>query len=417
MSRSGIYAVVVVAIVVLVVSSGIYFGLFREKAEEKEVPPKSESTPSKEVGAEEATNKVLEYMNSYLKTQGVEAKLVGVEEYKGLYRLKIDVNGRVFEVYSTKDGSLMFDKASPIPISGEGLSKEEIANKTIDYINSVLKEQGMPEIKLVGVEEYKGLYRLKIDIGQGRVVESYVTKDGSVFFPQAYDTSQLYEGFDAPDSEVVNVKFFVMSFCPYGNIAEEALMPVYQLLGEEKVEWEPHYVIYGKRYCEILVQRGNVPDMDSCRENYCIAKDEETWYCSMHGIQELNQDVRELCVWKYYPHDVWWKFVKEVNQSCNSRNADTCWEQIAEKLGINLEQVKKCQAEEAISLLEGETSLNSKYNVRGSPTVFINDKVYRGERTPEAYKNAICSGFKVPPKECGETLSGGGKSPRGSCGG
>jgi len=45
----------------------------------------------------------------------------------------------------------------------------------------------------------------------------------------------------------------------------------------------------------------------------------------MHGIQEVNQDVRELCVWKYQK-DKFWSFLKEINKSCSSQNADTCWE-------------------------------------------------------------------------------------------
>ncbi|HDM05737.1 MAG TPA: hypothetical protein ENG34_00480, partial [Candidatus Aenigmarchaeota archaeon] len=123
--------------------------------------------------------------------------------------------------------------------------------------------------------------------------------------------------FDAPDREKANVKFFVMSFCPFGNQAESGLEPVYRLL-KDKVEWEPHYVIYSNY--------GGYP-------NYCL--DEEEKYCSMHGIQELNQDIRELCVWKYYDHDTWWDFVIRVNKECNSRNADECWEPIAKEVGID----------------------------------------------------------------------------------
>ena len=287
-------------------------------------------------------------------------------------------------------------------ITGEfvKLGKEEIGKKVIDYINNNLVPPGT-SASLVSVKEFSGFYEITVSY-QGQNIPVYASLDGSYLFLQAFDMSKEIQrpqakGFDAPDREKPNVKFFVMSFCPYGNQAESGLEPVYRLL-KDKVEWEPHYVIYSNY--------GNYPD-------YCL--DEDRKYCSMHGIQELNQDVRELCVWKYYSHDLWWDFVLKVNEKCNSRNADICWEDIAKDLGIDVEKIKKCQKEEAVSLLEKEIELNEKYGVRGSPTVFINDELYAGSRTPEAYKQAICSGFIKPPEECNKTLSTSGSSTQGQC--
>jgi len=283
------------------------------------------------------------------------------------------------------------------------LSADEAGKKAIDYINKYLL-RGQGEATLKDIKEENGLYALQIEIN-GRTYDSYMTMDGKLLFPSAINLTQTPElpqqqeasKFDAPDREKANVKFFVMSFCPFGNQAEFGLEPVYRLL-KDKVEWEPHYVIYSNY--------GGYP-------NYCL--DEEEKYCSMHGIQELNQDIRELCVWKYYDHDTWWDFVIRVNKECNSRNADECWEPIAEEVGIDVDKIKDCQKDEAVSLLEEEVKLNQKYGVRGSPTVFINDVEYRGSRTPEAYKQAICSGFAEPPEECSETLSASGGSATGQC--
>ena len=64
---------------------------------------------------------------------------------------------------------------------------------------------------------------------------------------------------------------------------------------------------------------------------YCL--DKENKYCSMHGIQELNQGVRELCVQKYQP-DKLWDFVMKINKACSASNADTCWEAVAKTAGV-----------------------------------------------------------------------------------
>ncbi len=237
-----------------------------------------------------------------------------------------------------------------------------------------------------------------------------MTKDGKILFPNALDIEEVKQQIKAmreqvreeeqniPKREKVNVKFFVMSFCPFGNQAENALAPVFKLLGERNVEWEPHYVIYSN-------YRG-YPD-------YCLDKEEK--YCSMHGIQELHQDIRELCVWKYYNHSVWWDFVLKINDKCNSRNVDSCWQDIAREVGIDVVKIETCQKNEAVDLLQHEVELNQQYGVTGSPTVFINDVEYRGSRTPEAYKQAICSGFYEAPNECNETLNSTSSYTQGKC--
>lgn len=292
------------------------------------------------------------------------------------------------------------------PTGMSAISPDDTGKKVVDFINENLVASGT-SASLVSVEEVSGVYKV-ITSYQGQEIPVYVTKDGKWLFLsqplnteqkiQKPETQQQQSEFDAPDRDKPNVKFFVMSFCPFGNQAESGLAPVFKLLGEDKVEWEPHYVIYSNY--------GGYPD-------YCL--DENETYCSMHGIQELHEDIRELCIWKYYDHNTWWDFVLDINKECNAGNADECWKPIAEKHGINVTQVEECVKNEAIELLQHELELNEQYGVRGSPTVFINDEQYSGSRSPEAYKQAICSGFTNPPAECNETLEGEASGTTGQC--
>ena len=187
---------------------------------------------------------------------------------------------------------------------------------------------------------------------------------------------------EIPKNEKTNFKFFVMSYCPYANQVEAYLKDVYAELGD-KADWEPHYVIYSN-------YSNGGPD-------YCI---ENGLYCSMHGIQELNEDLRELCIWKYETHDKFFDFVTDVNTACTSSNVDTCWEAVASNYGIDTERIKQCQNEEGTALAEAEYELGQKYKVVASPTILINEVEYSGIRSVEAYKAAICSGFISPPPEC-----------------
>ena len=74
---------------------------------------------------------------------------------------------------------------------GKVLSADVAAKNAISFINSNLLEPGM-EAELVGdVEKERGLYKIKLKIGD-QEISSYVTEDGTMLFPQ--------EGIDLTDS-------------------------------------------------------------------------------------------------------------------------------------------------------------------------------------------------------------------------
>jgi len=56
--------------------------------------------------------------------------------------------------------------------------------------------------------------------------------------------------------------------------------------------------------------------------------------------------------------------------------------------------------DEAKTILEEQVTLGEKYKVTGSPVLVINGVEYKGDRSEEGYKKAICAAFKVQPKEC-----------------
>jgi glutaredoxin len=281
-----------------------------------------------------------------------------------------------------------------------GLSPQQAGDKAIAYINQNLVQGA--SASLMNVSEEAGVYKIHFKI-QDREWDAYVTKDGKYLFPEVFkieekpQTPQQPQQKEIPKSEKPEVKLFVMSFCPYGNQAEEIIKPVVDLLGKV-VEIEPRYVIY-ENYA-------------SGYPAFCL--DKENKYCSMHGINELNQDIREICVYKNQK-DKFWDFVLEVNKSCSVENVETCWKQAASKTGVNVNAVLACQRENSQKYAAEEKELNKKYNVSGSPTLVINGVQYSGPRTPEDYKKAICGAFENPPKECETVLGSETKAASGGC--
>lgn len=194
------------------------------------------------------------------------------------------------------------------------------------------------------------------------------------------------------------IDFFVMSYCPYGNLAEEGIAPVYELLGD-KAEFNPHYVIYSN------YQGGG--------KQFCF--DDEDKYCSMHGVQEMTQGVRELCVAKHMGMKEYFEYVTAMNEKSSYKNADEKWEEVAKEIGLDTTKIKKCFETEANEILAEELKLNKAYGAKGSPQIFIDGTAYNGGRTPENYKQALCNAFDDAPTECNTKLDAESKGPEGSC--
>ncbi len=173
------------------------------------------------------------------------------------------------------------------------------------------------------------------------------------------------------------VDFYVMAYCPFGNQAEEFIYDVYKSM-KDAVTFNPRYVIY--------------TDYAGGSEDFCIEDpaDGKT-YCSMHGIQELHQDIRELCVAKYFGMDEWFEFAIAMNDKCNSGNADTCWEGVAKDLSLDVGKIKSCEQEEGLDLVKEQYELDQEHQVSGSPTIFVNDELYTGSRSAASMMTVLCN--------------------------
>jgi len=75
--------------------------------------------------------------------------------------------------------------------SGSELSLEEAEVKALDYVNTkLLQPPYVAEVEFSQAVEDLYLVRLSV---AGQSVDSYITKDGSLFFPQGFDTSKSLE--------------------------------------------------------------------------------------------------------------------------------------------------------------------------------------------------------------------------------
>lgn len=198
-----------------------------------------------------------------------------------------------------------------------------------------------------------------------------------------------------------DLDFFVMSFCPYGNIAEEIIQEVYNTLGDS-VDFKPHYIYYAN------YQGGG--------DTYCM--DDASLYCSMHGVMEAHQDIRETCVKEKYGLGAWFEFAAKMNSDCSATNADTCYEGVATDLGYDVNYIKSCEAENTEVYAAEDARLMKLFGAQGSPAIYLDGISYSGARDANSILAAVCADFDNAPAACGDVIATEVDTavPAGSCG-
>lgn len=277
-------------------------------------------------------------------------------------------------------------KSTGTPTGAVILTKEEAANKAIEYINDNLLQSGMTA-KLGSVEEKNDLYFIKMDIG-GREYESYVTKDGSYLFPSGVNLNEKIEmpaqeqqpSQTITKTEKPEVELFVMSHCPFGTQAEKGILPVVKLL-KDKIDFNIRYVYY-----------------------------------AMHGKTELDEETLQYCI-QSEQRD---KFFNYLSCFLKEGKSDGCITEAKidkEKLGSCINATdKEFKITEQFNdkskwlngrypLFDVNKELNEKYGVGGSPTLVINGVKASSGRDSANFLKVICSAFNEEPGECQEKLS------------
>jgi hypothetical protein len=271
--------------------------------------------------------------------------------------------------------------------------------KTIAYVNNNLVQQGT-SAQLVSTSEEKGLYKVKITY-QSQEGTLYTTKDCTLLFTSAVNMTAASGVQQAPQATPAPVKsarpvadLYVMSFCPYGTQAETIMGPVVDLL-KSKADIRIRYIT--------TISGTTVDSVDS-----------------LHGPAEAKEDLRQICINKYYP-DKFWAYLNTFNSACypswqNAAALVSCEKNTTVALSIDAARIDTCaQGAEGLTLLKTDETASIKDGATASPMLFINGVQYSGARTPEAFKQAICTSFETAPAECNTTLSS--ASATGSTGG
>jgi len=273
---------------------------------------------------------------------------------------------------------------------------QDCGDKVMQYINKYLVKQGT-SANLVGVNEYNGMYQV-LTTYQGQELAIYADSGCTLLFPSIINmsigTAQPATTAAAPATPMKSVTpfvdIYVMSFCPYGTQAEEALAPVQALLGS-KTKMNIRY----------------------------ITSISGTTVNSLHGPEEAKEDLRQLYIQSTSPA-VFWKYITGFDTKCyplvqNLSALGECRDNLMTSLGLDAASIEAA-SQGNLTLLKADAADVAAKGISGSPTVLINGVLYTGSRAPEAYKEFICNSFTKQPAECSTNLSTVSAAAPGNCG-
>jgi hypothetical protein len=262
-------------------------------------------------------------------------------------------------------------------VTGNSISKEDAGQKLLALYSS----QGVEGLTLDSVEEISGLYRVNF-LYQGQTVPIYLTKDGEFAGSlNALPTENTQETeTETPSQEITKsdkpkVELFVMTYCPYGTQAEKGLIPVIEALGNS-IDAKIRFVHY-----------------------------------FMHGEKESNETDTQICI-REEQNDKFLVYLREFLVEGNSANALT-------KAKIDTVKLNDCIKNRAAGYYAEDSQLSEGYGVQGSPTLVINGEIVSSDgknyafnkekipfsRSPNTYKQIVCSLFNSSPESCNAELS------------
>lgn len=272
------------------------------------------------------------------------------------------------------------------------ISPAEATVKAEDFINNFLMPSGSKATVTDASEEYD-LYKMKIDIGTESPVESYVSKDGKLFFPQAInmDTSAQEQAgannstaatpsipTDLPKNDKPVVELFIMSYCPYGTQIEKGFLPVLAALGN-KIDFTLKFVDY-----------------------------------AMHEKKELDENLVQYCIQKEQPEKLTeylqcflteGKGAECLSSVANKSKIESCVAQTDKEYKVTANYNSKTGWQGSFPGFDVDKADNQKYSVGGSPTLVINGKDAQSGRDSASLLATICAAFNTPPAECSQQLN------------
>lgn len=271
--------------------------------------------------------------------------------------------------------------------------------ETWDIVASLEDLMGSLEIRTVDISSSEG--KEMVEAFEVKSVPAYLFDSGVTAHP-SYTQLQMYldSKDDAyllragGDSKLIEreasteptIGLFSMSMCPYGTMA-------------------------GTYIAEII---GHF-DGDLKFDLYFIATEYPEGFDSMRGQPEIDEDIRQLCVFEH-EYEKLSAYLVCINEDISQ--AGELWSSCAENAGIDPATISDCvESGQGEELLRENIKIAEELEIGGSPTFLINNQILAsGLRPPEALVGMICdSNPELDGCEAAFDTASDASVPTGSC--
>jgi protein-disulfide isomerase len=263
-------------------------------------------------------------------------------------------------VVSIITGGFSFDK---------DLSKEEVADKTLAYINDNLLQPGMTA-EVESISEEENLYSLELSVA-GQQLTTYATKDGKKFFPQGFNLDEPLPVQEQPEPVEVDTT----------NLADDDAVKGDADAPVTIVEFSDFECPFCGRYFEQTYPKIVQNYIETGKVKYIFRDFPLSFHANAQKAAEAAECAGEQG--KYFEmHDLLF-----ANQ--DSLNVES-YKQYAEDLGLDTEQFNTClDSGEMADEVAADFTYGQQVGVTGTPAFFINGKMISGAQPYEAFEQVI----------------------------
>lgn len=275
-------------------------------------------------------------------------------------------------------------------IEGGTINSQEAAEIAESFINKYLMIDGSRvSVSFYGVAY--DMYHLKVSIEGQLPVDSYITKDGKLFFPQHLDIAEIEQiasgqetGFqeaEVPKTDKPIVELFVMTYCPFSTQIQKGLLPVLDEIGDD--------IYFQQLYVDYAMQ--GKKELDENLLQYCIEEEE--------GTEQLMNYLECFLAAENQSENC---FNQVVN---NPANINNCVEEVDQEFNVSKNYQEEINWRGNFPGFEVNQDKVFQYGVSGAPALVINGVEVPANRDAASLLNQICDAFSEKPDVCNVELS------------
>jgi len=199
----------------------------------------------------------------------------------------------------------------------------------------------------------------------------------------------------------VTLDLFVMSQCPWGTRAENIIYELKRRFGK-RLKVNLYYIAETRIITNKEKERESSQIKKGQPDNLITRSPDNLVFRSLHGQPEIEEDIRQLLINKYYP-DRFWGYL--ISRNSDIRNPD--WKSHARYAGIDPaiieEKMKKGEGSQLLEVNIKEQIAGEKWSEKGkewyppqaSPTLYIDGELYRGPLTLPSLAVAVNNALRV----------------------